>query len=330
MSPLMLKARRQSWPLARPFRISRGVKSSADTVIVEISDGTHKGHGECTPYARYGESIESVLEQLKTVARNPASFGSSEAVQEALPAGAARNALDCALIDFEAKRSHIPAAKRFSITPKPCHTAFSLGIDAPAAMYEAARVANALPILKIKLGSGDKDADHERLCAVRKGAPNAKLIVDANEGWTFDDWDEHLRSCIENNVDLIEQPVPADVDDGLKGIRSPIPICADESLHTRKELADIAERYDAINIKLDKTGGLTEAFAVLEAARKHRLIIMVGCMVASSLAMAPAVLIAQDATWVDLDGPLLLAQDHENALRFEGSLLYPPSPALWG
>lgn len=328
MSPLTLTVRRQNWPLAKPFRISRGVKTSADTVIVEISDGVHKGQGECTPYPRYGESVESVIAQLKNVAENPALFETSTTAQTAIPAGAARNALDCALIDYEAKRSHIPAASRFGISLAPRNTAFSLGIDDPAKMFEAAKEASTRPILKIKLGGGDED--HERLCAVRKGAPNAKLIVDANEGWTFDDWDKHLCSCVKNKVGLIEQPLPAASDDGLKGIKSPIPICADESLHTREQLDHIGERYDAVNIKLDKTGGLTEAFAVLEEAEKRGLIIMVGCMVASSLAMAPAVLLAQRATWVDLDGPLLLAQDHPNALHFDGSLLHPPTPALWG
>lgn len=328
MSQLVLTARSHSWPLAKPFRISRGVKTSADTVIVEISDGIHKGFGECTPYPRYGESVESVLGQLNGIAENPAQFKTSQAANEALPPGAARNALDCALIDFEAKRSGISAAKRLNIQLTPRNTAFSLSIETPAQMYESAKEASARPILKIKLGGGDED--HERLCAVRKGAPNAKLIVDANEGWSFDNWDAHLNSCIENKVALIEQPLPASQDDDLIGVKSPIPICADESLHTREQLEHIAKRYDAVNIKLDKTGGLTEALAVLEEAEKRGLIIMVGCMVASSLAMAPAVLLAQRATWVDLDGPLLLAEDHSNALHFKGSLLHPPTSDLWG
>lgn len=328
MSGLTLKARRQSWPLAKPFRISRGVKTSAETVIVEITDGVHKGQSECTPYPRYSESVESVLKQLNFLAQNPEKFKTSEAVQQAISPGAARNALDCALIDFQAKRSQIPAAKRFNLTLTPRNTAYSLSIETPTQMYEAAKAANKRPILKIKLGGGDED--HERLCAVRKGAPYAKLIVDANEGWDFDNWDTHLRSCLENKVALIEQPLPASKDEGLKGIKSPIPICADESLHTREQLEHIVQRYDAVNIKLDKTGGLTEAFAVLNEAEKRGLIIMVGCMVASSLAMAPAVLLAQRATWVDLDGPLLLAEDHPNPLHFEGSLLHPPTPGLWG
>ena len=328
MSQLTLTARQQSWPLAKPFMISRGVKTSAETIIVEINDGQHKGQGESTPYARYGESVESVLEQLNEISQDPTLFEHNESLQEAMPAGAARNALDCALIDYQAKRSQIAAHKRFNITLTPRNTAFSLGIETPTKMYEAAKAASNRPILKIKLGDGDED--HERLCAVRKGAPDAKLIVDANEGWSTDNWDNHLRSCIENNVQLIEQPLPASQDDDLKDIKSPIPLCADESLHTRKELGHIAERYDAVNIKLDKTGGLTEAFAVLDEAEKHGLTIMVGCMVASSLAMAPAVLLAQRATWVDLDGPLLLAKDHPNGLHYEESLLHPPTAELWG
>lgn len=325
---LTLSARAQSWPLAKPFRISRGVKTTAETVIAEVSDGLHSGHGECTPYPRYGESVDSVLEQLNTANKNASDFSSNDAIQEILPAGAARNALDCAFADFEAKRSGIPLAKRLGIKMGPLDTAYTLSLDDPATMYEAARAATARPVLKIKLGGGGEDT--ERLKAVRKGAPGARLIVDANEGWNVDEWDDHLKACVENDVGLIEQPLPANKDDVLKNIKSPIPLCADESLHTRNELDHIAECYDAVNIKLDKTGGITEALAVRKHAEEHGLIIMVGCMVASSLAMAPAVLVAQGAAWVDLDGPLLLAEDCKNPLKFEGSSLYPPSPALWG
>lgn len=328
MPPLTLTARAQSWPLKKPFRISRGVKTQAETVIAEISDGVHKGHGECTPYPRYGESIESVLKELGRVAANPAHFRDARAIEEALPAGAARNALDCALIDFEAKRSGIPAASRFKIAMKPLDTAYTLSLDTPAAMHRAAKEASSRPILKIKLGGGGED--HERLLAVRQGAPDARLIVDANEGWRADDLAHRLDICRENRVDLIEQPLPAGEDDALATIRSPIPICADESLHTRADLRRIAGRYDAVNVKLDKTGGLCEAFALIEEAERLGLSVMVGCMVASSLSMAPAMLIAQRAAWVDLDGPLLLAHDHPHPLHFEGSLLYPPSAALWG
>lgn len=328
MSHPTLTARRQSWPLEKPFQIARGVKSSAETIQVEISNGSIKGQSECTPYPRYNESVESVMQQLNYMADNPAKYENRESLQSALGAGAARNAIDCALIDFEAKRSQVPAAQRFNITLAPRNTAYSLGIESPSQMYKAAAAANKRPILKIKLGSGEED--HERLKAVRKGAPDAKLIVDANEGWHVDDMDEHLKACIDHNVQLIEQPLHASHDDALKDITSPIPLCADESIHTREQLDHCAERYDAVNIKLDKAGGLSEAFALLEEAEKRGLIIMVGCMVASSLAMAPAVLLAQRAEWIDLDGPLLLAQDHPNGLKYEGSLLHPPSPDLWG
>lgn len=328
MSTLTLKARAQSWPLAKPFRISRGVKTIAETVIVEISDGLHSGFGECTPYPRYGENVKSVLDELIKIAQNPGKYETTQAVQEALPAGAARNALDCARIDFEAKRSGIAAAQRYDITLAPCDTAFTLSLDDPHAMFKAAKAAQSRPVLKIKLGAGIEDV--ERLAAVRKGAPDARLIVDANEGWTGDEFDIQLKACIKNRVGLIEQPLPADDDDALLNIKSPIPLCADESLHTRAELDHIIKRYNAINIKLDKTGGLTEAFAVYKQARQQGLVIMVGCMVASSLAMAPALLIAQRATWVDLDGPLLLADDINNALTFNASTIDPPSPKLWG
>ena len=328
MPPLTLKAYSHSLPLEKPFRISRGVRTTANMVVAEISDGTHTGRGECMPYPRYGETIESVLELLENVAKNEESFATLEACQNALPPGAARNALDCARLDFEAKKSGRSVASRFALTMKPQVTAFTLGIDTPSAMYEAAKTARDRQVLKIKLGAGDEDI--ERLSAVRRGSPKAKLIVDANEGWKPEDFDHHLKSCIENNVGLIEQPLPAGDDDALLSIKSPIPICADESLHTRQELDHIEKRYDAINIKLDKTGGLSEAMVVLEEAEKRGLIIMVGCMLSSSLSMAPAVLVAQRATWVDLDGPLLLARDCDNALSYEGSTILPPTPQLWG
>ncbi|MEO1065747.1 MAG: N-acetyl-D-Glu racemase DgcA [Pseudomonadota bacterium] len=327
MPSLSLTAKAQNWPLAKPFRISRGVKTAADTVIAELSDGTHIGRGECTPYPRYGESVESVLEQLETVAKHPDSLADAGALQTALPPGAARNALDCAFHDFTAKQTGTPVADRISIALSPVETAFTLSLDTPDIMFEAARAASHRPVLKIKLG-GDGDAD--RLEAVRRGSPDAKLIVDANEGWTSDQWDDHLTACINAKVGLIEQPLPAGDDDALLEIKSPIPLCADESIHTRQELAHVAARYDAVNVKLDKTGGLTEAIALCEEAREHGLIIMVGCMVASSLAMAPALMIAQGAEWVDLDGPLLLAEDCDHALTFDGSTIHPADRALWG
>lgn len=328
MPPLNLTARVQSWPLRKPFRISRGVKTRAETVIVEIGDGQITGRAECTPYGRYEETVASVIASLENLAREPERFSTLDAVA-ALAPGAARNAVDCALLDWQAKASGIPVARRFGLTPRPRDTAFTLSLDTPAGMFEAARAEQARPLLKIKLGGGD--GDHERLEAVRKGAPGAALIVDANEGWRTDDIDFHLKACLAARVALIEQPLPANADDALRHIRSPIPICADESLHTRHELGEIAARgYQAINIKLDKSGGLTEAFAVAEAAEGLGLGIMIGCMVASSLAMAPALLLGEKARWIDLDGPLLLAEDHPDGLRYIGSRVYPPEPALWG
>lgn len=297
-------------------------------VVCEISDGDVVGRGECIPYARYGETVESVLEELRSVGQDEVLFASVDACQTALPPGAARNALDCARLDYEAKKTGQRVASRFGLVMEPRTTAFTLGIDTPSAMYEAAKAANDRAVLKIKLGAGDEDV--ERLAAVRRGSPNAKLIVDANEGWKADEFDRQLQSCIDNKVDLIEQPLPAGDDDALLSIKSPIPLCADESLHTRNELDHIEKHYDAINIKLDKTGGLTEAMAVLADAEERGLIIMVGCMLSSSLSMAPAVLVAQRATWVDLDGPLLLAKDRDHPLVYEGSTISPPTPALWG
>lgn len=323
-----LTASSRQYPLKNPFRISRGVKTHADTVVVELSDGVCSGFGECTPYPRYGESIEGVVGELNDIADNQQSFGSIEAVQKALKAGAARNALDCAVIDFLAKSSGKSVSESLSVPLNPVTTAYTLSLDEPSKMFDAATAASHRPVLKIKLG-GDA-GDDERLRAVRQGAPSAKLIVDANEGWTVDKWDDHLRSCLENKVGLIEQPFPAADDSALDFIKSPIPICADESAHTREGLEVLAKRYDAINIKLDKTGGLTEALALKKRAEELGMIIMVGCMVASSLAMAPAIYVAQGASWVDLDGPLLLAKDCENPLSFDESIISPPEPSLWG
>ena len=328
MPALTLTATPQSWPLLKPFRISRGVKTTAETIIAQISDGTHCGKGECTPYARYGESVASVLSTLATIARTPDQFSTPQAIAESLPAGAARNALDCALIDYEAKKSGRSAANRFNLTLKPQITAYTLSLDQPAAMFEAALGAANRPVLKIKLGGGE--GDQERLSAIRKAAPAPRLIVDANEGWSIADLDHHLKACLENRVDLIEQPFAVGQDDALQGFKSPIPLCADESLHTCADLDHLGARYQAINIKLDKSGGLHEALALMHEAERRQLTVMIGCMVASSLAMAPAFLIAQKARWIDRDGPLLLAKDHENGLKSEGSLLYPPSPILWG
>ncbi|MEM8840123.1 MAG: N-acetyl-D-Glu racemase DgcA [Pseudomonadota bacterium] len=328
MRDLQLNVRTAQWRLKSPFRISRGVKTHAETIIVELTDGTHVGRGECTPYARYGESVESVGGQIKDVQATPDCLANSNSLQNALPPGAARNALDCALLDLEAKASGVRTATRFGLQPIPVTTAYTLSLDSPEAMFEAARAAASRPLLKIKLGSGPED--EERLRSVRRGAPDSRLIVDANEGWSENDLDRNLAIAVACKVALIEQPLPADGDEVLERFSSPIPLCADESVHTREDLDRLARRYSVINVKLDKTGGLTEAMALISEARARDLTIMVGCMVASSLAMAPAVRAAQGAAFVDLDGPLLLAEDFEPALRFDGSLIDPPDPALWG
>jgi L-alanine-DL-glutamate epimerase-like enolase superfamily enzyme len=245
-----------------------------------------------------------------------------------MPAGAARNALDCAFWDLEAKRSGRPAFQLAGLTaPRPLVTAFTISLGAPAAMAEAARAAAGRELLKVKLGGG---GDPQRVAAVREAAPHAALIVDANEGWTEGNLAENLAACAAAGVTLVEQPLPADDDKPLSALARPIPVCADESVHDRASLAGLADRYDAVNIKLDKTGGLTEALSVATWAREVGLRLMVGSMVATSLAIAPALILAQDADWVDLDGPLLLARDRVPGLRYEGATIFPPEPALWG
>jgi L-alanine-DL-glutamate epimerase-like enolase superfamily enzyme len=249
-------------------------------------------------------------------------------LQQAMPAGAARNALDCAFWDFEAKRSGHRVFELAGLAPPtPRSTAFTISLGPAAVMAEAAARAADRPLLKVKLGSGD---DGERITAVRRAAPKAELIVDANEGWADDNLVQNFAACAQAGVTLIEQPLPEGRDGALAQIKRPIPVCADESVHDRDSLAALAGKYDAINIKLDKTGGLTEALALAAAAEQQGFALMVGCMVATSLAMAPAMLVAQGASVVDLDGPLLLAKDRPEGLRYVGSRAFPPEPSLWG
>jgi L-alanine-DL-glutamate epimerase-like enolase superfamily enzyme len=318
----------ERWPLAGAFTISRGSKTEAVVVVAELSDGTHKGRGECVPYARYGESPEGVVAAIETM-RPALMQGLDRAgLQNAMPAGAARNALDCAFWDLEAKRSGRRVFELAGIgAPKPRITAYTISLGPAAAMAAAAARAADRPLLKVKLGSGD---DRERIAAVRRAAPHAELIVDANEGWADDNLVQNLAACAQAGVTLIEQPLPEGRDGALAQIKRPIPVCADESVHDRASLAALAGKYDAINVKLDKTGGLTEALALVVEAERQGLAIMAGCMVATSLAMAPAMLLAQKASVVDLDGPLLLAKDRPEGLRYVGSAGYPPEPALWG
>jgi L-alanine-DL-glutamate epimerase-like enolase superfamily enzyme len=315
----------ETWPIAGEFVIARGAKREAVVVVVHVSDGTVVGRGECVPYARYGETVESVrtaiLAQPNVTSRN--------ALLNQMPAGAARNALDCALWDHEAKRSGTSVAALAGLQRLDAlTTAYTISLDSAGAMaVKAAHAAQTMPLLKIKLG-GEGDAD--RMRQIRAACPQARLIADANEAWTPAMLAELMAIAVETDFELIEQPLPADQDAALAQISHPVPVCADESLHTRSGLDGLRGRYDAVNIKLDKAGGLTEALALAEAARASGFKIVVGCMVATSLAIAPAVLLAHGADWVDLDGPLLLARDREPALRYEGGLLHSAPSQLWG
>jgi len=325
MTSLKIEAWAESWPIAGSFAISRGTKREANVVIARVSDGSLAGRGECVPYARYGETIESVL---AAIAATPASGLDLMTLAQRLPAGAARNALDCALWDYRAKRAGRAAASLAGIGAlKPLTTAYTISLDDAGAMAAKAFAARHLPLIKLKLGG---DGDGERLRQVRAACPATRLIADANESWSEGLLAPLMAAAAETGVELIEQPLPADADAALAAIARRVPVCADESLHTRADLDRLVGRYDAVNIKLDKAGGLTEALALAAAARARGFKLMVGSMVATSLSMAPATLLAQVADWVDLDGPLLLAIDREPSLRYEGALVHPPTPDLWG
>ena len=323
-----LAARIERWPITGAFTISRGAKTEAVTVVADVGRGGHVGRGECVPYPRYGETPEATLAALQAM-QEPLRRGlDRRGLQTTMPAGAARNALDCALIDLEAKAAGRRAWDLLGRpAPQACTTAYTISLGTPEAMAEAAAKAAYRPLLKIKLGG---DGDGMRIAAVRKAAPNSELIVDANEAWTSDNLAQNLAACADAGVTLVEQPLPAGKDDALARIQRPLKVCADESAHDRASLAGLRGRYDAVNIKLDKTGGLTEALAMADAARALGFDIMVGSMVATSLAMAPAMLLVRAARFVDLDGPLLLARDRGGGLRYDGSLVYPPEAALWG
>jgi len=326
--PPQLAAGIERWPIAGAFTISRGAKTEAVVVVAEISHRGCIGRGECVPYARYGETPEATLAAIQAMQQRVHDGIDRQALQASMPAGAARNALDCALLDLEAKISGRRAWDLLgSAAPRPATTAYTISLGTPDAMAAATAKAAGRPLLKIKLGG---DGDGDRIAAVRREAPESELIVDANEAWTPDNLEQNLAECAEVGVTLVEQPLPAGHDGALARIRRPMAVCADESVHDRGSLAGLRERYDAINIKLDKTGGLTEALAMAEAAQALGFEIMIGCMVATSLSMAPAMLLAQRARFVDLDGPLLLAKDRASGLRYDGSTVYPPDPALWG
>ncbi|MCE6950463.1 dipeptide epimerase [Cereibacter sphaeroides] len=320
----MITVTPESFRLAEVFTISRGSRTEARVLTIHVTRGGLTGRGECVPYARYGETLESVADQIATLPENLTRAD----LQGLLPAGAARNAVDCALWDLEAKDSGKRVWQLLGLpAPVPQVTAFTLSLDTPDNMRAAAARNAHRPLLKIKLGTPD---DMPRLEAVRAGAPSTRIIVDANEGWTAEVYADLAPHLIRLGVALVEQPLPAGQDDMLAEIARPLPVCADESCHDRHSLAGLKGKYDVVNIKLDKTGGLTEALALKDAALAEGYGLMVGCMVGSSLAMAPAVLVAQGAAYVDLDGPLLLAEDREHPLVFDEAGIHPPSAELWG
>lgn len=319
----------ESFPIAGTFTISRGSRTEAVVVTATIREGDAVGRGECVPYRRYGETVEGVVATIETARALIAEGGGRDALRDALPAGAARNALDCALWDLEAKASGVPAHVSAGLDRvRPATTAFTISLDSADAMGAAAAKAAARPILKVKLGA--PEGDLERIAAVRAGAPDATLIADANEGWPLADAPRYIEACAAAGFALVEQPVHADLDEGLRGLARRVPLCADESAHDRSSLPRLVGLYDLVNIKLDKTGGLTEALAMAEEAQRAGFGIFVGCMLGTSLAMAPATLLAGRARFVDLDGPLWLARDREHPLRYDEGLVHPPERALWG
>lgn len=319
----------ERFPIAGTFTIARGSRTEAVVVTVSLSEQGAVGRGECTPYARYDETPEGVVEAIERLREAIEAGLDREALQDTMSSGAARNALDCALWDLDAKMSGVPAHVSAGLDRlRPTTTAYTISLDRPNVMADAARRAAHRPILKIKLGAPEGDLD--RIEAVRSAAPDATLIADANEGWTEDNLAAHLAACARAGFALIEQPLPAAGDEALRGLERAAPLCADESVHDRRSLDRLVGLYDAINIKLDKAGGLTEALRLAEAAEARGLGIMVGCMLGTSLAMSPAMVLAPRARFVDLDAPLLLARDREGGLRYEGSVVEPPSPSLWG
>tara|TARA_A100001037_G_scaffold292813_1_gene308612 strand:- start:5599 stop:6588 length:990 start_codon:yes stop_codon:yes gene_type:complete len=329
MSERRVIVRKEEWPIEGAFTIARNSKTSAEVIVVEIHQDGQRGQGECVPYRRYGETCEGTAGQIEKVREELESGALGRTgVQHMLEPGAARNALDCALWDLEAKLSGIPAWRLAGLSePQPVTTAFTVSLDDPDVMAEVARENQHRPLLKLKLGGND---DIQRVRAVREAAPDTTLIVDANEAWTPLTFSEYGGELAELGVKLVEQPVPAGTDSVLDGLGRAVPVCADESIHDTSDLAEVARRYDFINIKLDKTGGLTEALRLVDAAQSAGIGIMLGCMVGTSLGMAPASLLASVAQFVDLDGPLLLAEDRDPGIRYVDSTMHPPPPELWG
>ena len=324
----VLSVAAEQFPIAGTFTISRGSKTVADVLTCTITNGENAGRGECVPYRRYGETMESVRAEIEAAAAAVAAGIDRAGLLAAMKAGAARNAVDCALWDFEAKAfGRSVAAQVCKTPPQALETAFTLSLGEPDAMAAQAHANASRPLLKVKIGG---DGDIARIRAVVEAAPHSRIILDANEGWTEDNLVENLAVAAELGVALIEQPLPAGKDAMLGKIARPVPVCADESMHEAGDLEQLVGLYDAINIKLDKAGGLTAALQLRDQAKALNFSIMVGCMVGTSLAMAPAVLLAQGADFVDLDGPLLLARDRSPCLAYSGSLVSPPDPALWG
>jgi len=325
----LLTVREEVFPLRETFRISRGARTEARVLVCEIAEGEVIGRGECTPYPRYGETMDDVARAIAAIGPAIAGGLDREGLQSAMRPGAARNAVDCALWDLEAKRARRRVWELAGLPePAPVTTAYTLSVDSPEAMSRAAAAAAARPLLKLKLAGDGKDG--ARVAAVRRNAPAARIIVDANESLTLEEARAVAPILAEAGVELLEQPLHADADEALRGVALPVPLGADESCHDTATLSRLVGLYQVVNIKLDKTGGLTEALRLRAAARAAGLRVMVGCMLASSLAMAPAHLVAQGADFVDIDGPLLLARDRAPGLRYEGSLVHPPEALLWG
>ncbi len=327
MTALLIEAREEIWPLKEVFRISRGSRTEAQVVVVTVSDGKHTGRGEGVPIKRYNQNIASVLAQIESVKRMPNL--DRHLAQTVLPTGAARNALDCALWDLEAKRS---GKRMWELANLPIvdqvETSFTISLDSPEKMAASAKANSNQRILKLKLG-GDA-LDLQRVEAVREAAPMSRLLIDANESWSPKHYRKIIPALKGLGVELVEQPFPADADEVLESLDHPVPVCADESCHTTTDLPRLKNRYEVINVKLDKTGGLTEALRLCEQARESGFKLLIGCMVGTSLSMAPARLLASAAEWVDLDGPLLLARDCDHALPYENGRIGIPPRELWG
>ncbi|MGI9373609.1 MAG: N-acetyl-D-Glu racemase DgcA [Hyphomicrobiales bacterium] len=328
--PMKLNVKHKSWPIAGSFTIARGSKTAAEVVQVTLEHGGAIGHGECVPYPRYNETVGDVIAEFEAARTTIENGISREDVPNLLKYRAGRNALDCALWDLEAKQTGTPVWRLAGLdAPRSLTTAYTLSLETPEKMGGTAEKNGTRPLLKLKLGADD-GRDAERLRAVRAHAPDTQLIIDANEGWGPDVLPDLLEVCAEVGVSLVEQPLPASNDSLLADIAHPIPICADESAHDAATLDQVVGKYDAVNIKLDKTGGLTNALVFAKAAEEAGLKLMTGCMLASSLAMAPAMLVGQLCYVVDLDGPLLLAEDYDPPITFEGSIMHPAPAALWG